>query len=666
MSNGIVDEAGYLPGITTARADEASPASLRVLQRVVLPNDKDLDTLPLYIDSDTGKGGLDSDDGRKRTIQAPGRKLHPEDILDRSSVRVRPGERLSFGSYFNAFPASYWRRWTTVESVILRVDTKGEGTVVVYKSNARGAAQRVESRQVSGSESCVFDLTLAPFGDGGWYWFDLIADSDGMQLQSADWSAASDKKAGTVTLGVTTFNRPDYCLNTIEAIQADAGVLAILDELIIVDQGNQKVSDEAGFDDVAAAMGRQLRVITQGNLGGSGGFARNMSEAVKEGRSDYVMLLDDDIIVETEGILRAVAFADMCRKPTIVGGHMFDMYNKSVLNAYAEVVNQYKFRWGPVEGLANHDFALEGLRSSSILHRRWDADYNGWWMCLIPTRIIREIGLSLPVFIKWDDAEYSLRARSAGYATVSLPGAAVWHVSWADKDDSVDWQAYFHERNRLIATLLHSPYAKGGRILRESMNTDVKHLFSMQYYPQKARLMALRDVLQGPDKLHESLPAMMPKLRAMRSEYTDSVVKQDPGAFPDPHMRKPPKKPISTKSPSLASLVPWAAKTILKQTVLPVTPESRENPQLVVANQDSKWWVLSKLDSAVVSNADGTGASWYQRDPRKVRSMLAEAAVLKAQLFAEWEHLSARYREALPEITSMESWQRTFDENPGK
>ena len=33
----------------------------------------------------------------------------------------------------------------------------------------------------------------------------------------------------------------------------------------------------------------------------------------------------------------------------------------------------------------------------------------------------------------------------------------------------MDWQAYFHERNRLIAALLHSPFPKGGRILRESV-----------------------------------------------------------------------------------------------------------------------------------------------------------------------------------------------------
>ena len=87
-------------------------------------------------------------------------------------------------------------------------------------------------------------------------------------------------------------------------------------------------------------------------------------------------------------------------------------------------------------------------------------------MCLIPTEVIRTIGLSLPVFIKWDDAEYGLRARAHGFPTVSLPGAAVWHVSWGDKDDLVGWQSYFHERNRLITALLYSLYERGGRVLR--------------------------------------------------------------------------------------------------------------------------------------------------------------------------------------------------------
>ena len=67
--------------------------------------------------------------------------------------------------------------------------------------------------------------------------------------------------------------------------------------------------------------------------------------------------------------------------------------------------------------------------------------------------MIREIGLSMPMFIKWDDAGSGPR-RAGGFPTVTMPGAAVWHVPWTEKDDTLDWQAYFHERKRLVSALL--------------------------------------------------------------------------------------------------------------------------------------------------------------------------------------------------------------------
>jgi len=651
----------YLARISTAPEERGE--DLREVARVVFPANRDLDSLPLYVDGPINVSGPSS-----AGSEAMG---HPDDILSRRSVRIRPGRRVSFGSYFNAFPASYWRRWTVAEKVVLRVRTAGSGSLLVYRSNARGVSQRVEDRRVEGGQSSEFELTLAPFGDGGWYWFDLIADESGMELVEAAWLVpAAGRATGRVTLGITTFNRPDYCVNTIRTIAAAEGLDEVLDELIIVDQGNKLVSDEPDFPEAEAAMGGRLRMIRQGNLGGSGGFARNMYEVV-EGRpgadgtekSDYVLILDDDILLETEGVLRAVAFADMCRTPSIVGGHMFDMYNKPLLNAYAEVVNPYRFAWGPIEGLGAVDFAERGLRSRPQLHRRWDADYNGWWMCLIPRVVLEDVGLSLPVFIKWDDSEYSLRAREAGYPTISLPGAAVWHVSWADKDDAVDWQAYFHERNRLIAALLHSPYAKGGRMLRESLTTDTKHVVSMQYYAARAVLLAIQDVMAGPERLHEVLPTRMPEIRAMKDEYTDARIVKDPAAFPPVRRSKPPKSQSGPRKPSKAALIPWAVRTVLKQTVKPVRELSREHPEASVAHMDSAWYALASLDSAVVSNADGTGASWYQRDPQQVRALVAESVRLHTELFGRWEALAQQYREALPRITSPEAWARTFAAN---
>ena len=41
-----------------------------------------------------------------------------------------------------------------------------------------------------------------------------------------------------------------------------------------------------------------------------------------------------------------------------------------------------------------------------------DVDFNGWWTCVIPRQVAEEIGQPLPLFLKWDDAEYGLRARA--------------------------------------------------------------------------------------------------------------------------------------------------------------------------------------------------------------------------------------------------------------
>ena len=642
------------------------------LQRVVLPSLDQLDTVPLYLDTGSATGvQLSTMNGDAKAnkagpmMSAPGKEAHAEDFLSRHSTSVRAGERVSFGTYFNAFPASYWRRWTNLETVRLSVRTTGTGAVSVYKSNARGALQHVETQRVSAPATSTFELSLKPFGDGGWYWFDLVAGSEPLILEEAEWQApGAPVSQGTVTLEITTLNKTDFCLNNLRILGEHPEALKCLKEVLIVDQGTKKVEDAEGFAEVEAMMDGKLRIINQANLGGSGGFARGMYEAVESG-SDYVLLLDDDVVMEPESISRLVTFADRCKTPTIVGGHMFDLYNRTVLHTYGETVNPYRFQPDQphAEQTLGHDFVRSNLRQTSWLHRRVDVDYNGWWMCLIPTKVIRDIGLSLPVFIKWDDAEYGLRAKTAGYPTVSMPGAAVWHVSWIDKDDLVGWQAYFHTRNRLIAALLHSPYEHGGRVVRETGYMDLKHLISMQYYTGVGRAMALRDLLKGPEQLHDLLPAKLPEIRAMVSEYTDAQIQSEPEAFPAPVMHKPPRRGQGFSAPSYATLIPWAAKTVVKQLTKKVPETSMEHPQAYIAHQDNKWWRMSQYDSAVVSNAEGTGASWYRRDPKQLRALLTESLRLNAEILKNWQSLSDRYRSALPQITSFEAWKATFEKH---
>jgi galactofuranosylgalactofuranosylrhamnosyl-N-acetylglucosaminyl-diphospho-decaprenol beta-1,5/1,6-galactofuranosyltransferase len=643
-----------------------------VLQRVILPSASQMDTVPLYMDMGTATGiqlpTVGDRDGKKtkpQTFSSATKEAHVEDFLSRSSTKVRSGERVSFGSYFNAFPASYWRRWTTVDCVRLQVRTQGEGSVIVYRSNARGSLQRVDTRRVEGNAENTFELSLAPFGDGGWYWFDLVAGSQPLIMVDAEWQGvALDSAPGSVTLQITTLNKTDFCLNNLRLLAENPDALVHVREILLVDQGTQKVQDADGFAEVRDSLRGKLRIINQSNLGGSGGFARGMFEAVENG-SDYVLLMDDDIVVEPESIIRLLTFADRCKTPTLVGGHMFDLYNRTVLHTFGEVVNPYRFQPSlPSEDMIlGHDFLSSNLRQTSWLHRRCDVDYNGWWMCLIPTSVIREIGLSLPLFIKWDDSEYGLRAKAHGFPTVSLPGSAVWHVSWIDKDDLVGWQAYFHARNRIVTALLHSPYEYGGRVVRESQYADIKHLVSMQYATAHGRGWALKDVLNGPARLPELLPSKLPEIRKMMAGYTDSIVRTNPDEFPTPKMDKPPRHGHGVSQPSKVSLLPWAAKTVVRHLFRPLTSTSLERPQTNIAHQDNRWWRIAQFDSAIVSNAEGTGASWYKRDPKRVREMLAESGRLHAVLLKDWHSLSKQYKKALPDLTSFDTWKKIFEDH---
>jgi galactofuranosylgalactofuranosylrhamnosyl-N-acetylglucosaminyl-diphospho-decaprenol beta-1,5/1,6-galactofuranosyltransferase len=655
----------------------------RSLQRLVFPTDRDTDVFALYVD--TEHAALDADKyeiGANRNAQemnaaqlrqstATGASIHPDQILGRRSLRIPAGERLSFGTYFNAFPAAYWRRWSIVTDITLTVTLVGRGAAVtVYRSMANGRSQRVDSGTTDegGRGTFTFELPLKPFVDGGWYWFDVVAGEDDVVVDGADWTAQvpEDRAAnGTTTVGITTMNRPDFCAKLLTQIGEDEDLAPFLDEVFVAEQGTQKVADSPEFAKAQASLGDRLRIVEQGNLGGSGGYARGQLETVQRGTATYFMCMDDDVVCEPEGIIRAVTFGDLARRPTIVGGHMFSLYSRSRLHSFGEIIQPYRFWWQSPPSVHNDwDFAARNLRSSRWLHRRVDVDFNGWFMCLIPTQILREIGLSLPLFIKWDDSEFGVRAKAAGYPTVTFPGAAVWHVPWTDKNDALDWQSYFHQRNRFVAALLHSPYERGGRMVRESLNHQIKHLVSMQYSTVELRHKALEDVLRGPEALHGDLGSKLTEVREAVKPFTDAQLQADPDAFPPVRRKKPPRKgKDGTEIPGRLAQLVTAGLAPIRQ-LRPTRDLAREFPEAEILAMDAKWYRLARYDSAVVSMPDGTSAALYQRDPEKFRDLLKRTLEIHQQLHREWPQLAEHYRSKLGEITSEDAWSETFGITP--
>src|SRR3954466_12327419 len=269
----------------------------RVLQGQIMPIDRDFDVFALYVDPEDAsldadkyeiggnKAAKDLNNAAVRQATSTGRGIHPEQIESRTALRVRSGERLSFGTYFNAFPASYWRRWSVVSDVRLTVDVSGRGaTLIVYRSLANGRAQRVAPAS-TGSEAkgtFVFELPLKPFIDGGWYWYNVIAGDDDAVVESAEWSAEVPEDRlghGTADIAITTMNRPDFCAKLLAQL-GDEMLSPYLDTVLVMEQGTDQVVDSEFYPAATEALGDKLQIIEQGNLGGSGGYARGQLESL--------------------------------------------------------------------------------------------------------------------------------------------------------------------------------------------------------------------------------------------------------------------------------------------------------------------------------------------------------------------------------------------------
>lgn len=585
-------------------------------------------------------------------------------VNGRTSLTVLAGRHASLCTFFNAFPAGYWRRWTRVDAVQFSARVRGRGTIMLFRSSGRGLfepAGTIDVNAPTRATTVRAELAMTGLMDGGFFWFDAKAgDGDDLTIEDAAWSVPVEARRGsdgTLSIAITTFNRAPYCLNQLKAIAADANVRGRLDTIYCTDQGTDLVRDEPGFAAVAKDLGSQLTYVRQRNMGGSGGFARGMYETVKAGKSDYTLLLDDDAISEPESIMRAVQFADYCTRPTIVGGGMFHLDNRTMLYTLGERYNRASYWTQPAAGLEyNHDFATQPLRDSPKLHRRADSDFNGWWMCLIPTQIMREIGLAQPLFIKFDDVDYGLRAEDHGYHTVCLPGVAVWHQAWHAKDPSRTWEGYYLYRNHWICSLLHCT-KPSWHFLYGMLFDDAKAGVELVYSAMHLHHLALRDIMRGPDYIADTLVTKLGDVRKAREGFPDSATTRNRDDFPTPKAEyianmKP--------RPSTIDVRLQAMKTIAKAFVSRGNGMRDTQPDLLIPSRDASWPAYAGVNSAVVTSPDGDSVAWLRRDSKLYRQQTMRGLFLAKELLKRWESLAKEYQNS--DMASFEAWAKVFED----
>jgi galactofuranosylgalactofuranosylrhamnosyl-N-acetylglucosaminyl-diphospho-decaprenol beta-1,5/1,6-galactofuranosyltransferase len=173
-------------------------------------------------------------------------------------------------------------------------------------------------------------------------------------------------------------------------------------------------------------------------------------------------------------------------------------------------------------------------------------------------------------------------------------------------------------------------------------------------------MKAIEDFMAGPERLFDMLATGLPEVQQIRKQYTDAQFLPSAREFPPPtfdmvkaeQMLRPPVHP--------ARVALRAGKALMHNLRAPDSTAT-ERPQVNVPASGALWFLLGNLDSATVSNADGSGVAFRRRDPKVFRELALRTAHNYRRLTAEWPKLVEQYKAALPELTSVEAWRKYFE-----
>jgi galactofuranosylgalactofuranosylrhamnosyl-N-acetylglucosaminyl-diphospho-decaprenol beta-1,5/1,6-galactofuranosyltransferase len=569
----------------------------------------------------------------------------------RTGAVLGPRSTVSQNTYFGRFPASYWQRWTSISEAVLEVAVTGAGRITVQASDRHGSARVLATHCADDAKPTRIDVPVVVdrFVDGGAVWAEFTTGvGEHLRVDDVRWSVTAPATLRPTALVMCTHNRADDCVATLETFARDAEARLMVDAVYVVDQGDDPVESRPEFVGISEDLGSSLHYRRQPNLGGAGGFTRGLYEVAEVQGADAanVLFMDDDILLEPDVVVRLTAFANRTVEPVIVGAQMLHLLHPEKLHVSAETA-----RFTTIEpGLPVDDDALNKTDITKELQDiRVDSDYNAWWTCLISSEIVADVGYPMPFFFQWDDVEFGYRARARGHASITLPGAAVWHhdFDWKDEDD---WTRYFTLRNALMIDALHGAFdpAASARIAGRWI---AECLASMRYGEAATLILAVEDFLRGPDSLADGGVAALHAVRQLRRNYPET--QRHPAA-------SVPGLPAAGRPRVRAGHAPSRPAAVLAKRLV-WQLRGRVGGTVSISAEDSAWWHVSRFHTAVVTDRSQEGVRLRRFDREALLRLGREAATVLWRLRRDGGDARERLLVAVPELTSRAHWQKLFD-----
>ncbi len=231
-------------------------------------------------------------------------------------------------------------------------------------------------------------------------------------------------------------------------------------EVLLVDNGSPDGSGDrlrARFPDVPYYQ-------TGKNLGYTGGNNRGIDLALARG-ADYVLILNNDTVVEPECVSRLVEAAETSPGVGAVAPKILvHDAPERIWFAGGEFSRMRAIGYHRLEGQPDPDPAGGEMEDVSFL--------TGCCL-LVPAGVFRAVGKFEEDFFAYvEDVEYSLRLASAGYRLVYQPGARLLHRVPVGPSDPSAFQIVQRDRNRR-------------RLARRRYGPVDRFRFSLFFYPSR-------------------------------------------------------------------------------------------------------------------------------------------------------------------------------------
>jgi len=264
-------------------------------------------------------------------------------------------------------------------------------------------------------------------------------------------------------------------------------------EVVVVDNGSTDDSVKVireGFANVTL-------LETGKNLGYAGGNNVGIEYALKTG-AELVLLLNNDTVVD-ERLLEAFAKEARDRSEVgIFGARPLRFFEPDKLDHLGGV-------WNGKKG----EFDLIGLQEKEDFKYAGELDYVCGCSVLIRREVFEKIGLLEPsFFLFWEEADFCMRAKRAGFGIGICDGAKLWHKVSASFVGGKPHVAYFWWRNRFLWIERNLSPKDRRRVFWKVLMPQVGHLYKLSMLKglELRVLKVLRskkDLKEKEQKLHQ-------------------------------------------------------------------------------------------------------------------------------------------------------------------